>query len=105
MRETDRQRERDRDRETETDRDRQRQRQSVLSFGIRIQGGKNTERKTEEQNGGSALGKGRRLPVPNIPGDKWENRSTRRKKPLVRCNENLMMLILIKVSLPSELIF
>ena len=26
--------------------------------------------------GGSDLKKGRRLPVPNIPGDEWENRST-----------------------------
>ena len=30
--------------------------------------------------GGSDLGKGRRLPVPNIPGDEWENRSTQKKK-------------------------
>ena len=31
----------------------------------------------------SYLGKGRRLQIPNIPGDEWENRSTLGKNPLV----------------------
>ena len=36
----------------------------------------------------SELAKRRRLPVPNIPGDEWENRSTRGKNPLVGRREN-----------------
>ena len=31
---------------------------------------------------GSNLGKGRRLPIPNIPGDEWENQSTQGKTPI-----------------------
>ena len=39
--------------------------------------------------GGSDLGKGRRLPVPNIPGGELENWSTwEQKTTLVRCREN-----------------
>ena len=41
--------------------------------------------------GGSDLGKGRRLPVLNIPRDEWENQSTRGKNPLVRCSEKPMI--------------
>ena len=33
---------------------------------------------------GSDPGKGRRLPIPNIPGDEWENRSARGKKNISR---------------------
>ena len=51
----------------------------------------------------SDLGKGRRLPIPNIPGDEWDNQSTWGKNPLVRCSANPMILILMRVSLPSKL--
>ena len=50
----------------------------------------------------SDLGKGRRLPVPNIPGGEWENQSTWGGNPLVRCSEN-PVLVLMRVSLPSKL--
>ena len=50
------------------------------------------ERKKRDARKKYALGKIRpwkrksKNPVPNIPGDEWENRSTRRKKPLVGCS-------------------
>ena len=53
----------------------------VLEYGFK--------RKNEEKPCfGSDLGKGKRLPIPNIPGDEWENQSTRGKTPLVRCSAN-----------------
>ena len=55
-----------------------------LNSGIQIDGLKN-KTKTNKSN----LGKGRRLPVPNIQGDEWENQSTR-GNPLVGCRENPM---------------
>ena len=70
----------------------------MLSFGIWIHG-----RGQKGGGGGSDLGKGRKLPVPNIPGDEWENRSTRGNKSLVGCSENPVILILMRVSLPSKL--
>ena len=72
----------------------ERERESVLSFGIRIH-----EEKTTICFG-SDLGKGRRLP---IPGDEWEKRNTRRKNPLVGCNTNPMILILMRASLLSKI--
>ena len=42
-------------------------------------GGEEKEKKIE-----SDLGKGRRLQIPNIPGDEWENRSTLGKKTISR---------------------
>ena len=44
------------------------------------------EKRKEKQTTcfGSDLGKGRRLPIPNIPGDEWENRSARGKKNISR---------------------
>ena len=53
----------------------------ALEYGLR-------EREREGGGGGvSDLGKGRRLPVPNILRDEWENWSTQRKKTLVRYRE------------------
>ena len=40
-------------------------------------GGGGRERGRRGGGGGSDLAKGRRLPVPNIPRDEWENQSTR----------------------------
>ena len=57
-----------------------------MRFGIWILGG----------GGRVQPGKGRRLPVWNIPGDEWENRSTEGgKPPLVRCSKNPVMSVLI----------
>ena len=74
------------------------------SFGIRIHA-KKMEKKKKKTCFGSDLGKGRRLPIPNIPGDEWENRSTRGKTTttLVGCSANPMILILMTVSLSSKL--
>ena len=53
---------------------------------LKMMQGKNKQTKKPKQY---ALGKVRpwkrksKNPVPNIPGDEWENRSTRRKKPIV----------------------
>ena len=47
--------------------------------------------------------RGRRLPIPNIPGDEWKNRSIRGEKTLVGCSANPVILILMRVSLPSKL--
>ena len=46
-----------------------------------------TKKKEEEKAPcfGSNHGKGRRLPIPNIPGDEWENWNTQGKNPLARC--------------------
>ena len=44
-----------------------------------------------------------RIAVPNIPGDKWESQSTQGKKTIAGCSENPMVLILMRVSLPSKL--
>ena len=41
-------------------------------------------RKKKEKKLGSNLGKGRRLPIPNIPGDEWENQSNQGKKNINR---------------------
>ncbi len=49
---------------TEREREREREREIVLSFGIWIH-----EKKIEK---GSDHGKGTRLPIPNIPGEKLE---------------------------------
>ena len=68
------------------------EREILLSFGIRIHGG-----------GDPTLQKGRRLPVPNIPGDEKENRSTRGENPLLGCSGNSMILILMRVSLQPKL--
>ena len=65
---------------------------------------KKEKRKKQNNCFGSDLGNGRRLPIPNIPGDEWKNQSTRGKNPLVGCSANLMILILMRVSLPSKLI-
>ena len=37
-------------------------------------------RKKKEKKLGSDLGRGRRLPIPNIAGDEWENQSNQGKK-------------------------
>ena len=70
----------------------------MLSFGVQIQ-----EKKKKEKIFGSDLGKGRRLPIPNIPGGEWENQSTWGKNPFVRCSANPMILIFMRVLLPSKL--
>ena len=58
----------------------------ALNSGIQINGLKNKTKTNKKSN----LGKGRRLPVPNIQGDEWENQSTR-GNPLAGCRENPMI--------------
>jgi len=47
-----------------------------------MRGKKREKRKEKKKKNlfGSNLGKGRRLPIPNIPGDEWENRNTQGEK-------------------------
>ena len=56
-----------------------------LSFGIQINEINKTKQKKRKR---SDLGKGIKPPVPNFPGDEWENQSTQEKMPVVRCREN-----------------
>ena len=69
----------------------------MLSFGIQIYENK------KERKIGSDPGKGRRLPSSDIPRVEWENRNTQGNNPLVRCNANPMILLLMRVSRPSKL--
>ena len=91
-RETERDRDRDRQRETETDSWRKKQREKEKKKRRK----KKVDPTLEKEEGfqfQTSHGINRKV---GVAGE---------KKTLVRCNENLMIFILIKVSLPSKLIF